>query len=121
MTQRFKTGLKRKSPNDIGNAAVPRKKPNQNSENVENSDKESNEDIHFACRGGEGMRNKIFDYITKCRRKEVEPVTIYWDRVLYLRKQVEDKNGFKQLLQSDPSDIVEVLGPCKKRAGKELS
>ena len=42
----------------------------------------------FACNGGEGKKQKTKDYIEKCKRREVTPVVVSWDKNKYLEKEL---------------------------------
>ena len=106
------TGKKRRPVIDDGLSAVPPKKSTIRPD-------DSEETITFACNGGDGKRNKTADYITKCKRNEITPETIRWDREAYLKKHTKDDDqGNRESIANDESEIVEVLAPCRKRSGK---
>lgn len=108
MNNRPLTGQKRPRPViDDERNVIPRKR--QNTEVVER--------IDFACLGGDGRRNKVNDYIAKCRRKETSPVTCLWDKEKFLKTQKEDSQGFKELLRNDETEFREVISTCKRKSG----
>ena len=107
MNQRPLTGQKRKSP-DYGEDGNPRKKIAQVTE----------EKIIFACQGGQGRRDKTSDFILKCKRKEITPTTLVWDKQTYLETTKNDSQGNKERLENDDTEFLEVITPCGKKSGK---
>ena len=105
MNKRPLTGQKRKTPEDP-------------EEDVNPSKKATEEKIIFACQGGQGRRDKTNNFILKCKRKEITPTTVVWDKQAYLETTKSDSKGNKELLENDDTEFLEVITPCGKKSGK---
>ena len=100
-------GQKRKTADEVG-PGNPNKKIAHDTE----------ERIIFACQGGQGRRDKTNDFILKCKRKEITPSTVVWDKEGYLEITKCDSKGNKELLENDTTELLEVITPCGKKSGK---
>lgn len=83
----------------------------------------SSESPAFECTAGTGRKQKIKDYIERCKRRECEPAKIPWDKDAFVKNNgtENDPNNHRQIVGECNCRISEVLGPNKKLSGKNCA
>lgn len=76
------------------------------------------EPLSFECAAGSGRKQKIRDYIEKCKRREVEPAKIDWDEERFFKRNCKENDPNRHILEHCTCRMSQVLGPNNKLSGK---